>query len=372
MTKALSLRTVGLIALMWITVGVIHGLSRFSDIVKYNLDVPFSVADIGYFVLSYAFWMLVTVGLLWIMRRPTFVFSPARLILLFVGVVVIWLPLYFSYDYGVGTLIEGGNWATWVNKLKATSGSVIFFYAVIYALTFAVCVGIAFASTARETRELNIHLAREQAETALELSEQQMQRMQSQLSPHFLFNCLSAISYLARRDDQQRLVDAIAKVGNLLRYTIDNASHRYVLLIDELAFVRDYLDLQNLRFSDRFVCEFEQRIDDSSAECPPFVLQPLLENAFRHSVERQADAASPVTIEVAVNANAQRIRLCVRNARARESEIATQAKQGTGLKNLRTRLEYTYGDEHQVMIDESADWFEVEIRLPSRMEPSGV
>ncbi|MEL7313318.1 MAG: sensor histidine kinase, partial [Pseudomonadota bacterium] len=279
-------RVFSLIVLLWIVVGTIHGLSRYSDIVRYGLDVPFSMVDVGYFVLSYAFWVVITVVLLKVMRAERFRFSFGQLTACFVVGIVLWLPIYFSYDYGMSTLIAGGGWQDWTQKFAETSGSVVFFYAVVYALTFALCGSVTLASRARAAESEKSALEQQRAVAALALSEQQMQLMQSQLSPHFLFNCLSAISYLARNEDRKTLTDAVAKLGNLLRFTIENASRPTITIADELRFCEDYVGLQTLRFGNRF--RFLLDVDPcvANAYCPPFTIQPLIENVFRHVVEQ--------------------------------------------------------------------------------------
>ena len=108
-------------------------------------------------------------------------------------------------------------------------------------------MGAVLMQNTNNIKQANLALERKQHETALLLAVQKMQIMQSQLSPHFLFNCLGAISGLARQGDKDTLVEAVAKVGNLLRFTINNASENWISLDEEIGFCEDYLSLQHLR-----------------------------------------------------------------------------------------------------------------------------
>ena len=364
-------RTVIAVALMWLTVGIVHGLSRYADIVRYELNVPFTAADIGYFMLSYSFWIIITLVLLKAMAQ--FRFAPAPMGMLFIAGLVLWLPVYFAFDYGVATLVAGGGWRDWLARLNGTSGSVVFFYAVVFALTFALCVGVTQAGAAGLAQQRNLELERQRADTAEQLAEQQMQLMQSQLSPHFLFNSLGAMSYLARRDDRETLVSAIATLGSLLRFTVGNAARRTLSLAEELQFAEDYIGLQTLRFANRFRCTFSVTSGVDGAQCPPFTLQPLLENVFRHVIEQRSEAgppSMPVEIAVQIRREDDRVALVVRNTRP--ADVATlrspsDAGTGTGIKNLKVRLAHTYGSTFTYHQEDTDAGFAVMLTFP--MEP---
>ncbi|MEM8547045.1 MAG: histidine kinase [Pseudomonadota bacterium] len=364
-------RTIMAVALMWLTVGIVHGLSRYADIVRYELDVPFAAADIGYFMLSYAFWIIITLVLLKAMARSRF--APVPMGGLFIAGLVLWLPVYFAFDYGVATLVAGGGWRDWLARLAGTSGSVVFFYAVVYALTFALCVGVTQAGAAGEAQQRNLELERQRANTAEQLAAQQMQLMQSQLSPHFLFNSLGAMSYLARRDERETLVSGIATLGSLLRFTVSNAARHTLSLAEEIQFAEDYIGLQSLRFRSRFRCTFSVTSGIEGAQCPPFTIQPLLENVFRHVIEQRPegeDPAIPVEIIVQIRCAEDRVALVVRNTRPVDvatPKSSTDAGTGTGIKNLKVRLAHTYGSAFTYDQEETDAGFAVTLTFP--MEP---
>ncbi|MEM7610270.1 MAG: histidine kinase [Pseudomonadota bacterium] len=365
-------RTIGLVALMWASVGAVHALSRYTDIVRYKLDIPFAIQDIGLYVISYSSWVVVTLVLLRIFSASSFVFSYRRLAAIFLVGALIWLPLYFAFDFTIGTLLAGGGWAEWLQRVSRTSGSIVFFYAVVYALTFALCIGVALGARARVAQETTALLERQQSKAAVELAKQQMQLMQSQLSPHFLFNSLSSISFLARSAEPIVQVDAIAKLGNLLRFTIENASRSTITVHEELQFAEDYLGLQSLRFGDRFVCDISCDSLVHGAPCPPFSLQPMLENVFRHVVEQIADgeeasAKSPVNIRAIVEQRGTDVFMSVRNSpNPSVGDPGKEVGSGTGMKNLRARLTHIYGDAFSLRHQASPENFCVELLFPNR------
>ncbi|MFK8014059.1 MAG: sensor histidine kinase [Gammaproteobacteria bacterium] len=243
----------------------------------------------------------------------------------------------------------------------------IFFYGVVYALTFALCVGLVLSARARQAQLVNTELERQTARATLELAEQQMQLMQSQLSPHFLFNALGAISYLARRVERDSLVEAVAQLGGMLRFTIANASQRTIPLLDELQFSKDYVALQRLRFGERFDCIFVQDANLESTPCVPFSLQPMLENVFQHVVEQTTEPPDGIerdniSIHVSIESSNSRVRFRVHNTRIADQSGSTPAMgHGTGMKNLKTRLEHVYGSDYSLAIEESATDFQVEL-----------
>lgn len=356
----LSWRTFFWVWLAWTSIGLIHAFSRYSDIIQYNLEAPFEFIHIFAYILNYSQWIIITLILLRALHSIAHPLAYWKVILVFFTGVVIWLPIYFVSDYSLAALLFGGDMEQVIQRLKGTSASVVFFYAVLYGLTFVACLGVVFAENTRRANKLNAKLLQRQTETALVLSEHKMQLMQSQLSPHFLFNCLGAISGLARSGDRQILIKAVASVGNLLRYTVDNSAQNRIPVEEELKFVNDYIELQKLRFEERFNCTTTISNIDLSLECPPFILQPLLENAFRHAVEITEDN---IDITVSVIHSEKRIKLHVKNVIPESHQKADTC--GTGLRNLKTRLEHLYGDDFTFTISKDDGWFCVSINIPT-------
>lgn len=183
--------------------------------------------------------------------------------------------------------------------------------------------------------------SRQQSMKAMELQsalgKAQLELLQNQLRPHFLFNTLNTVSALVE-DDPARARSLLAALADMFRVSLEHQSRARVKLSEELRVARLYLSIQQTRFGDRL--EWRQQLDvtNLSALVPSFLLQPLLENAIRHAVER---SSAPCKIELAVIQAAEEMTVRVRNPAPKPRPA--QSQPGVGLDNLRKRLEALYG-----------------------------
>jgi signal transduction histidine kinase len=169
-----------------------------------------------------------------------------------------------------------------------------------------------------------------------ELAEARLAALQGQLQPHFLFNTLNAIAEQVHLDPHA--ADAmILRLGKLLRASLQAPGRSEVALRDELALTADYLELMRLRLRDRLVVRVEAPDALLDAPVPALVLQPLVENAIRHGVERRAGAG---TIDVVARTEGDLLVLEVRDDGA---GLAADASEGVGLANTRARLRQIHG-----------------------------
>jgi two-component system LytT family sensor kinase len=183
--------------------------------------------------------------------------------------------------------------------------------------------------------------ARLQAQTALlqaELAEARLAALQTQLNPHFLFNTLHAVSSLVERDPRgvRRM---IARLSDLLRFTLERTDQQEVALEQELAFLDRYLEIMQIRFQGRL--EVKTHLDEGVADAlvPTLILQPLVENAVKHGVSK-VDASG--RIEISARRAGDRLVLAVRD-NGPGLDGADTADEGVGLSNTRARLEHLYG-----------------------------
>jgi hypothetical protein len=174
------------------------------------------------------------------------------------------------------------------------------------------------------------------------LARARLQALKSQIQPHFLFNALNGISSLIGRDDglARRLV---AELGALLRAAISDDDEE-VPLADELAVLGRYVSLQTARYGDRF--RFSQQVPAHALELlvPRFVLQPLVENAVKHAVERRR---APVEVRLEARVGAESLTLVVADD---GPGLAAGAREGVGLGNLRERLRVLHGDAQSLRL----------------------
>lgn len=181
---------------------------------------------------------------------------------------------------------------------------------------------------------------------AAELARSQLQTLQMQLHPHFLFNTLHVISELIHREP--RAADRmVARLGDLLRLALEREAAPEVPLSQELEFLSKYLEIERTRFQDRLTVEIEVEPEALDARVPNMILQPLVENAIKHGIAARPEAGR---IEVTAARDGQSLRIAVRDDGAGlpegwQSGGAAQ-REGVGLRNTRQRLEQLYDGEH--------------------------
>jgi signal transduction histidine kinase len=187
-----------------------------------------------------------------------------------------------------------------------------------------------------EARDRDVQLAR----LAEQLSSARFAALQAQVNPHFLFNTLNTIAVLVRDNDRQAAVRIIEQLSEVLRTTLGSHRANEVPLGEELELVRQYVAIEEARFSDRLRPEFD--IDDSllSAAIPSFALQHLVENAIRHGVARSPDAGRLV---IAARRAGEMLELTVT-----DDGVGIDADlvipQGHGIENTRERLRALFGE----------------------------
>jgi len=192
------------------------------------------------------------------------------------------------------------------------------------------------AGYAREYFRRDQERQREAVTLQAQLADARLDALRMQINPHFLFNTLHAISALVERDPAgvRRM---IARLSELLRYTVDSHGADEVTLRDELSFLRRYIEIMEIRFQGRL--HVETNVPDEALEAlvPNLILQPIVENALEHGVSKVDGEGR---IEIAATRDDENLLLTVRDNGAGVGE--THA--GVGLTNTRERLAQLYGD----------------------------
>ena len=155
----------------------------------------------------------------------------------------------------------------------------------VYGGIVGVCYAIDYYRKFRE---------REFVATQLEaqLAQAQLDSLRMQLHPHFLFNTLNGIVSLVRDHKNDAAVSMLVGLSDLLRHALEHSDRQEVELNEEINFIKLYLSIQQMRFSDRLQVDFDIDPATSKALVPNLLLQPLLENALRHGIGRSADAGA--------------------------------------------------------------------------------
>lgn len=205
---------------------------------------------------------------------------------------------------------------------------------------------------------------REIADTRLmaQLVETQNAALRAQLQPHFLFNALNTIAAYAH-DDPVRTVRMIARLGELLRLSMDAPHGQWTTLADELAFADAYLAIESERLGDRLRIVRDIAPEALDAKLLSVLLQPLVENAVRHGLGPRARGG-----ELRLEARIRGDRLCLTIA---DDGVGTaDIVEGVGLRNTRLRLAQLYPERHSFVIDsQPGQGFTVRIELPHDPNP---
>jgi two-component system, LytTR family, sensor kinase len=203
------------------------------------------------------------------------------------------------------------------------------------------------------------------AELEGQLARAELDVLKQQLQPHFLFNTLNSISTLMHTD-VNAADDMIADLSTLLRRSLENRGTHEISLRQELEILQLYINIQRVRFQDRLTVELNIDPQTQNARVPQLVLQPLVENAFRHGISKRASGGL-VRIQSECRNGSLLLRVSDDGPGMAHNSAANN---GIGLKNTLARLQKLYGDRSTMRVDRSGVGFTVELELPfSRKEP---
>ena len=188
--------------------------------------------------------------------------------------------------------------------------------------------------------------ARRTAALEGQLARAQLQSLQMQLHPHFLFNALNTIAVLVREKETDVAVQLITRLGDVLRRVLQAGEVHEVPLSEEFLFTRQYLEIEEVRFADRLRVRWEVDDDVLGMTVPHLILQPLVENALRHGIAHREDDGE---IEIGARRNGDRLLLWVRDNGPGYHPTGRPA--GIGLANVRGRLAGLYGESATLTVE---------------------
>lgn len=333
----------------------IYGLSRWTLKPDTTAIFPYLVLMNLVTWVGYAMWMP---AIFWLGRRFRFdrqgwwrallVHGPASLVITSVHLAYVGTTRWFLQG------VRGGDpelLTTILDAFFRTVDQTLPVYWAIIGLQHAV-------DYYRQARAREVRAAR--LETRLLSS--QLQALQQQLHPHFLFNTLHAISTLVHRDpDKADLM--IERLSDLLRITLRKDGVQEVELAEELEYVRAYLDIEQVHFGSRLRIEY--RIDAAALDAlvPTLILQPIVENAIRHGLE---PLVRPGTLTIEAEADGDVLVLRVRDDGVGFAKTFKR-RDGVGLANTRSRLDRLYGEAAALtMHEQPSGGVRVDVTIPLR------
>ncbi|WP_353719378.1 histidine kinase [Dyadobacter sp. 676] len=186
----------------------------------------------------------------------------------------------------------------------------------------------------------------------------ELKLLRSQVNPHFLFNVLTNMVALARQKSD-RLEGALIRLADLMRYMTYDTQATQVTLQQETDYLKSYIELQKLRFSDAMRIELAIQTDADGLPIEPMVLIPFVENAFKHGASWLDEPYVSIDLKVAGGLLALR----VENPYDSHPDAAKDDHSGIGLENVRTRLKLIYPDKHSLVIDDRNNIFTITLNL---------
>lgn len=328
---------------VWALLGVIYAGPIYLETHLEKMGhSPWRVFSWG--ILIWLAWAPLTPAIIWLARRYSlvgeawkaslFIHVPAFLLISVVhsaAATAITLNLRPFDDMGSS---PAAFWPRFFSRMQGSFGSDLLVYAGVIGVYYAL-------DYYRKYREREFLATRLEAQ----LAQAQLDSLRMQLHPHFLFNTLNSIVGLVRDNKNNAAVSMLVGLSDLLRHTLEHSSKHQVELREELNFIKLYLSIQEMRFSDRLQIEFDIDPATTRAMVPNLILQPLTENALRHGIARIADAG---VVGIRAAAEDGHLRLTVYdNGAGLPDDWQLIGSAGIGLANTVARLQQIYDDDHQ-------------------------
>ena len=186
--------------------------------------------------------------------------------------------------------------------------------------------------------------------------EQQLEYLRYQINPHFLMNTLNNIHALVDIDPQ-KAQETIVELSKMMRFVLYEGDKKGVPLSKEMDFIRTYVTLMQLRYTDKVVITIDLPTEMPDRTLPPLMLISFVENAFKHGVSYLHESF----IELKAVIENDRLIFTCRNSKA---NVPNEEKGGVGLANVRKRLNLLYGHNYQLRICDEANTYHVELNIP--------
>lgn len=181
--------------------------------------------------------------------------------------------------------------------------------------------------------------------------------LKAQINPHFLFNTLNNLYYLAY-SKSENTTEVIEKLSHMMRYMIYDTNYPKVPLTKEIDYMQNYISLERMRLGDRFNIQFTVEGDIELIRITPLILLTFLENAFKHGV---SSSSKESWVKVCLRSTPQLLHFKVTNSKPELSSV--EEKSGIGLQNVKRRLELSYPGHYRLDIKESPKEYSVELDL---------
>ena len=294
-------------------------------------------------ILTWGAWAPLTPAMVWLAQKYSLVGEAwKRNLIIHVPAFLLFSTLHTAAATAVALWVQPFDdmgespktfWPRFLPRVPGSFGSDLLVYGAVIGVFYAI-------DYYRKYREREFLASRLEAQ----LAQAQLDSLRMQLHPHFLFNTLNGIVGLVRDNRNTAAVNMLVGLSDLLRHTLEHSSRHEVELREEINFIKLYLSIQEMRFSDRLRIELDIDPSTTKALVPNLILQPLTENALRHGIARSENSGLVGIRSVALDGY---LRLTVYDEGAGlPDDWQLKGSAGIGLANTIARLQQLYDDDH--------------------------
>lgn len=224
-------------------------------------------------------------------------------------------------------------------------------------ITLTPAVGIKMIRVHYKSLEFEQQLIREKLESELNF-------LRAQTNPHFLFNTLNNLYGLARKKSDQT-PEAIMMLSKIMRFMLYECKAPRIAVTDEAKVIRDYIDLEKLRYNDRLSVTYQEDTQTSGASIAPLLLLPFVENSFKHGA---SSTTGKVEIRVNLHLTGNKLLFSVENTIDADQPKTSTANgnyssNGIGLKNIRRQLDLIYPERHLLKIQQEDGMYKAHLEI---------
>ncbi|HEY8933990.1 MAG TPA: histidine kinase, partial [Cyclobacteriaceae bacterium] len=183
--------------------------------------------------------------------------------------------------------------------------------------------------------------------------------LKAQINPHFLFNTLNNLYYLAYTQSSNT-TEVIAKLSQMMRYMIYDSNHPKVPLSKEIEYMQNYISLERLRLNNQIPINFEIEGNMDQVLIAPLIFITFLENAFKHGVTNNSPGA---WVNISIKLKGTDCIYSVENSKVNMVSTVSDGKSGIGLQNVKRRLALSYPDRYTLNIENLPDQYRVQLNI---------
>lgn len=281
---------------------------------------------------------------------------------------------YFQFIlYSIYTLIFSTYFIIWtilgsfvflseldITDMPPMSRNFVFISILIYLIVIlASCFSLIqhnFKTTAK-----NKDLENKILSNQLKFKEQELNYLKKQIHPHFLFNTLNTIYGFALKKSEDT-PEIILKLSNLLDYILYQVQKPKVSLAEEISHIKEYIDLERIRFQDTLDISFDAEKIPLGLEIAPMMFLPFVENAFKHG----SIINGKIQVKMKMKLENKQIIFTIKNTSIHEAEA--ENTKGLGLENIKKRLALNYGGNYELSTLQKGNYYEVKLIIPQKIK----